>query len=240
MKLHAVVTILASLTASASGFTSYRPVYERDLNRGEYLPRDYSIQARGNLVDAALARRNLERRAALFEDGAIYSDLNRRAPLERYLVLKARAVGKKEGSPSGGSKSAAGPSLPAGADSTKLHVWTRLDTRPTTYEGRSGATHNGLNKLMQDTSGRHVDLVVGSPKSGFNEYGLMFADRTWLKKDNADGAPVSAYTGTYGKTTGETFEYKGKLDGRSTLKSVETKGKSYASRYPRKETNISK
>jgi hypothetical protein len=48
------------------------------------------------------------------------------------------------------------PVIPAGKDATKLHVWTRLDTRTTSYDNRGGANHDGLNQLMKDTGGKHV------------------------------------------------------------------------------------
>ena len=125
MKFSAVIAVLTGLAASVSGFTSHRPVYERDLNGGTHLLQDDSIQGQGNYEDAVLALRNFERNTALFEDDNI---IYRRALLEGYIVLKARAAAKagspslKAGNPSGGSSSAAGPSVPAGKDATKYHV----------------------------------------------------------------------------------------------------------------------
>ncbi|KAK3386853.1 hypothetical protein B0H63DRAFT_141488 [Podospora didyma] len=114
------------------------------------------------------------------------------------------------------------PTIPAGKDANKLHVWVRLDTRPITYDSRSGATHDGLNQLMKDTGGRHVDVIVGNAK-GYNEYGLKFNDKTWQKKANGDGAAVSAYAGPYEATKGEALTYKGQVgDGRRTLNSIGT------------------
>ncbi|KAJ4372648.1 hypothetical protein N0V86_008011 [Didymella sp. IMI 355093] len=117
------------------------------------------------------------------------------------------------------------PSVPKGKDATKLHVWIRTDERPSTYDDRSGASHEGLNQLMKDTGGRHKDVIIGNPTKGFWEYGLQFNDKTWLKKPNGDGAAVSSYEGAYIEVEGghEMFEYKGQVkDGRKTLKTIGT------------------
>lgn len=121
----------------------------------------------------------------------------------------------------------AAPPVPYGKDDKKLHVWIRTDERPSTYDDRSGATHEGLNQLIKDTGGRHKDVVVGNSK-GYYEYGLQFNDKTWLKKPNGDGAAVSSYDGAYIEVKGghEAFEYKGQVkDGRKTLKSIALVGK---------------
>jgi hypothetical protein len=117
------------------------------------------------------------------------------------------------------------PTIPAGKDKTKLHVWVRLDTRPTTYDDRMGANHEGLNQLMHDTGGRHVDLVIGN-ESGFKETGLEFTDSSWLSKPNGDGAAVESYFTTYAASPGQALTYKGQLDGRMTLNSIKSKGES--------------
>ncbi|KAI0404657.1 hypothetical protein F4802DRAFT_597836 [Xylaria palmicola] len=129
----------------------------------------------------------------------------------------------------------AAPAVPHGKDATKLHVWIRTDTRPTTYDDRSGASHEGLNQLIKDTGGKHKDVVIGNSK-GHWEYGLQFDSRDWTKKPNGDGAKVSSYGGDYVEVPNghETFEYKGQVkDGRRTFKSIDTiaeneiKGKTY-------------
>jgi hypothetical protein len=123
----------------------------------------------------------------------------------------------------------AAPEVPNGKDATKLHVWIRTDERPSTYDDRSGANHEGLNQLMKDTGGRHKDVIVGNSK-GYYEYGLMFNDRSWQTKSNGDGAPVSEYAGKYIEVKGgrESFEYKGQVkDGRKTLNSIGTMGKHF-------------
>ena len=54
------------------------------------------------------------------------------------------------------------PVLPSGKDDTKLHVWTRLDTRPKTYNPvNGGPAHDGLNQLMIFLNGRHVSIHLG-------------------------------------------------------------------------------
>lgn len=120
------------------------------------------------------------------------------------------------------------PSVPQGKDATKLHVWIRTDERPSTFDSRSGASHEGLNQLMKDTGGRHKDVVIGNPTKGYYEYGLQFEDRSWLTKPNGDGAAVSSYDGPYTEVKGgqEMFEYQGQVkDGRKSLKTIGTIGK---------------
>ena len=99
-----------------------------------------------------------------------------------------------------------------------------MDTRASTYDDRSGASHEGLNQLKKDTGGKHVDVVMGNPSKGFNEYGLMFNDKSWTSRPNGDGARVSAYGWEYKATAGEQLTYIGKLDGPSSLNRVKTKG----------------
>lgn len=116
----------------------------------------------------------------------------------------------------------AAPPVPAGKDATRLHVWIRTDERPSTYDDRSGAKHDGLNQLMKDTGGRHKDVVIGNSK-GYYEYGLQFNDPSWQKKPNGDGAAVSEYAGPYVEVKGghESYEYKGEVkDKRKTLNSI--------------------
>lgn len=119
----------------------------------------------------------------------------------------------------------ADPVFPPNADTTKLHIWLRLDTRPSTYDDRGGANHEGLNQLMKDTGGRHIDVIVGSrnPKTKegtFREYGLMFADPSWQSKANGDGAPVVAYFGTYDPSPQQEFTYKGEVVGGRNLDGI--------------------
>ncbi|KAK3319997.1 hypothetical protein B0T19DRAFT_445772 [Cercophora scortea] len=118
---------------------------------------------------------------------------------------------------------AANPVIPAGKDATKLHVWTRLDTRPKTYVV-PGVNHDGLNQLMKDIGGRHMDVIVGNPTKGYIAIGLEFSDKDWLNKDNGDGFPVDSYSVPKDTIAGETFDYKGQVaDGRATLNSITKK-----------------
>lgn len=126
------------------------------------------------------------------------------------------------------SKRAASP-VPAGKDATRLHVWIRTCGRPSTYDDRSGAKHDGLNQLMKDTGGRHKDVVIGN-SIGYYEYGLQFNDPSWQKKPNGDGAAVSEYAGPYVEVKGrhESYEYKGEVkDKRKTLNSISNTGKQH-------------
>ncbi|GAB1201076.1 hypothetical protein APSETT444_010463 [Aspergillus pseudonomiae] len=116
----------------------------------------------------------------------------------------------------------AAPPVPASKDATRLHVWIRTDGRPSTYDDRSGAKHDGLNQLMKDTGGRHKDVVIGNSK-GYYGYGLQFNDPSWQKKPNGDGAAVSEYAGPYVEVKGghESYEYKGEVrDKKKTLNSI--------------------
>ncbi|QLI71168.1 uncharacterized protein G6M90_00g066750 [Metarhizium brunneum] len=111
------------------------------------------------------------------------------------------------------------PPVPAGKDATRLHVWIK---RPSTYDDRSGAKHDGLYQLIKDTGGRHKDVVIGN-SNGYYEYGLQFNDPSWQKKPNGDGAAVSDYAGPYVEVKGghELYEYKGEVkDKRKTLNSI--------------------
>ncbi|KAE8336065.1 hypothetical protein BDV24DRAFT_142538 [Aspergillus arachidicola] len=123
----------------------------------------------------------------------------------------------------------AAPPVPTDGDATRLHVWIRTDQRPSTYDDRSGARHDGLNQLMKDTGGRHKDVVIGNSK-GYYEYGLQFNDPSWQKKPSGDGAAVSAYAGEYVEVKGgqEKYEYKGVVkDKRKTLNSISNTGKKH-------------
>ncbi|KAI1370099.1 hypothetical protein F4677DRAFT_458127 [Hypoxylon crocopeplum] len=117
------------------------------------------------------------------------------------------------------------PTLPLGKDGTKLHVWVRTDNRPSNYDDRSGANHEGLNQLMKDTGGRHKDVVIGNDEGGFWEYGLQFENSDWQTKPNGDGAPIDLYANEYVEVRDgqETFQYRGQVgDGRKTLNSIKT------------------
>ncbi|KAK6849980.1 hypothetical protein PG995_013813 [Apiospora arundinis] len=129
------------------------------------------------------------------------------------------------------------PVIPSGKNDKEQHVWTRLDSRPSTYDDRGGAKHDGLNQLMHDTGGRHVDLVIGNPHDGFHEYGLQFLNGDWQGKPNGDGAHVDVYTGAYvevkdksGKVV-ETLTWEGHIGGRvprlENLAKSLIKGKTY-------------
>ena len=113
------------------------------------------------------------------------------------------------------------PVLPPSAK-PGIHVWRRLDTRPTTYV-KQGVNFDGLNKLCRDLGGQHVDVVLGDGHNSFTEIGLAL-DKGWHNKNNGDGAGVSAYEDTYKPIAGEQFQYVGRLDGRSTINSVKAKG----------------
>ena len=106
----------------------------------------------------------------------------------------------------------AAPPVPAGKDAARLHVWIRTDERPSTYDDRSGAKHDVLSQLMEDTGGRRKDVVIGNSK-GYYDYRLQFNDPSWQKKQNSDGAAVSEYAGSYVevKDRHESYEYKGEV-----------------------------
>ncbi|KAI9640613.1 hypothetical protein NHQ30_010912 [Ciborinia camelliae] len=118
------------------------------------------------------------------------------------------------------------PTLPAGKDASKLQVWIRTDTRAMTYDDRHGAPHDGLNQLMKDTGGRHVDVIVSSGKK-YYEYGLMFSDKSWQTKPNGDGAPVESYGGQEMIAPpggNEAYTYEGQIEGRTRLSTIASTG----------------
>lgn len=101
-------------------------------------------------------------------------------------------------------------SLPAGADGTALHMWLRLDTTDAVYDNRAGIDHSNLNQVIKIMGGQHTDVIVGT-KSSKKEYGLEFADKSWLKLPNGDGATIGPYGNTYGKLAGQKVTYVGQL-----------------------------
>ncbi|RAL60351.1 hypothetical protein DID88_000127 [Monilinia fructigena] len=125
------------------------------------------------------------------------------------------------------------PVILSGKGAAKLHVWTRLNTRTASYENGGGSNHEGLNQLMKDTGGKHVDVIVDNTKE-YKQYGLEFNDESWQSQLNGDGAKVLDYAERYESAAGEFLTYKGQIgDGRKKLHSIETvvssliKGKVY-------------
>ena len=51
------------------------------------------------------------------------------------------------------------PTLPSGVDPHGQHMFVRLNTIPKAYPAIGKVDHSGLNKLMFDLGGQHVDLV---------------------------------------------------------------------------------
>jgi hypothetical protein len=115
------------------------------------------------------------------------------------------------------------PSVPGGIDAAnKLHVWIRTDARLITYDDRQGANHEGLNQLVKDIGGRHMDVVIGNGKNVY-QYGLEFclADYRWLEVPNGDGTLVDGYGEEYEPGKGQVLQYIGHVkDGRETLESI--------------------
>ena len=121
------------------------------------------------------------------------------------------------------------PSVLRWMDATnKLHVWLRTDVRLITYDDRRGANHEGLNQLIRDIGGRHVDVVIGNGKN-YYQYGLEFclADYRWLEVPNGDGIPVDGYGEEYEPDDEcQVLQYMGYVkDGRRTLESIARIGK---------------
>ncbi|KAI2468944.1 hypothetical protein F4781DRAFT_396449 [Annulohypoxylon bovei var. microspora] len=117
------------------------------------------------------------------------------------------------------------PVLPPGKDDTKLHVWVRTDKETVTYDSSRGVNHEGLNQMMKDIGGNHVDVVIGN-SHGYHEVGLQFANKDWIKKHpNGDGAEIADYWENYITMPQETFEYRGQIDGRKTIASIQAAAK---------------
>ena len=51
------------------------------------------------------------------------------------------------------------PTLPSGVDPRGQHMFVRLNAIPKAYPAIGKVDHSGLNKLMFDLGGQHVDLV---------------------------------------------------------------------------------
>jgi hypothetical protein len=115
------------------------------------------------------------------------------------------------------------PSVSRGIDTTnKLHVWLRTDARLITYDDRQSANHEGLNQLVKDIGGRHMDVVIGNGKNVY-QYRLEFclADYRWLEVPNGDGTLVDGYGEEYEPGKGQVLQYIGHVkDGRETLESI--------------------
>ena len=143
-------------------------------------------------------------------------------------VTAGKSSGKGSPGPSG-SGSGSGPLIPSGGNPKFLHVWERLDQQPVTY-GKSDSDkkkHTGLNNKIIELGGKHVDVIVGNPTAGFNEYGLQWNEKVSvaLQNANADGAAISLYNLAYTPVASEKLTYRGVLDGRATQNSVGTKRK---------------
>ena len=182
--------------------------------------RDEMLEARGYYDDDDLEIGGLYARESEFDDELLYGreadeydgiDLDIRDFDEEYVTLVAQGS-----SPLGGSGGWA-PRLPVGADPSGHHLFIRLDTVPKAYPPFGGSVdHAGLNKLMADMGGQHVDVVYGSPSKGYRECGLALVDMAWTRThSNADGYPVDARCRQLLVGGRDEYAYVGQYDGRS-------------------------
>ena len=150
-----------------------RGYYDDDRDLGSLYARD------SELDDWLLHRRDVE------EDDLL--DLEIRDLDEEYVTLIVNGNGRSSSSRAGG------PHLPAGLDSSEDHMFFRLNAIPKAYPPVGSVDHAGLNKLLTDLAGQHIDVVYGDPSKGYRECGLILVDMAWTKTHpNADGYPVVA------------------------------------------------
>ncbi|MCJ1430653.1 hypothetical protein MMC27_000003 [Xylographa pallens] len=180
-----------------------RGYYDDDVDLG-------GLYARGSEFDD----RVLDRRDA--EEYDLF-DLETRDWDEEYVTLMIN--GKAHLSSSG----AGGPLLPAGLDSSEYHIFSRLNTIPKAYPPFGSVDHAGLNKLMADLGGQHVDVVYGNPSQGYHECGLILVDMAWTKThSNADGYPVVAQCRELYPGEMDEYTYVGQYSGGSVAKLCKT------------------
>ncbi|MCJ1281798.1 hypothetical protein MMC26_001121 [Xylographa opegraphella] len=180
-------------------------------------PRNAPLAARGYYDDEA-GLDSLYARDSELDEGLLYRrgaeeyydllDLETRDVAEEYVTLLTNGNGSLS---SGG---AGGPHLPAGLDSSAYHMFLRLNTIPKAYPPFGSVDHAGLNELMADLGGQHVDVVYGNPWTGFNECGLVLVDMAWTKThSNADGYPVMAQCSRLYLRGRDEYTYVGQYSG---------------------------
>ncbi|MCJ1413702.1 hypothetical protein MMC32_000026 [Xylographa parallela] len=193
--------------------------------------RNAFLEARGYYDDDVDLGR-LYARDAEFDDGVLYGrdaegydlfDLETRDWEEEYVNLLMNGKGRSS------SRGAGGPLLPAGLDSREYHMFSRLDTIPKAYPPVGSIDHAGLNKLMADLGGQHVDVVYGNPAQGYRECGLILVDMAWTEThSNADGYPVVAQCRRLYPGEMDKYTYIGQYAGGSVEKLCKTIYLSYA------------
>ncbi|MCJ1405533.1 hypothetical protein MMC11_008761 [Xylographa trunciseda] len=211
--------------------TPKKPVqkaFRRGLNSYEYTahyPRNAVLKARGYYDDDVDLGRlyargsELDDRLRYRRDAEEYDllDLEIRDLDEEYVTLMMNGNGLSSSSRAGG------PHLPAGLDSSGNHMFFRLNTIPKTYPPFGSVDHAGLNKLMADLGGQHVDVVYGNPSKGYHECGLILVDMAWTKThSNADGYPVTAQCRELFLGEMDEYTYIGQYSGGSVEKLCKT------------------
>ena len=115
-----------------------------------------------------------------------------------------------------------GPLLPRDADPIGFHIFTRLNTIPKAYPPFGNVDHAGLNKLMADLGGQHVDVVYYKPSSGFHECGLFLKDMLWTRThSNADNYPVIPMCRELQRGERDLYTYVGQYGGESVKRLCE-------------------
>ena len=206
--------------SGAGGKSNTPPILPRGLNSYEHSvhnARDAVLKAREAIAEAheaVLQARSfydyddsLYARDAEFDDGTLYArDAYGYNFYEEYVPRSL----------SSGSGGVGGPQLPSGVDPNGLHLFTRLNTVPKAYPPFGSVNHAGLNKLMADLGGQHVDVIHGNPDKGYIECGLTLVDMAWTKThSNADGYPVYARCVPVVHGERDLYTYMGEYEGGS-------------------------
>ncbi|MCJ1326006.1 hypothetical protein MMC10_002669 [Thelotrema lepadinum] len=114
-----------------------------------------------------------------------------------------------------------GPYIPKSLDPSKSHMFTRLNTIPKAYSPSDKVNHAGLNKLMADLGGQHVDAVFGNLEGGYKECGMALVDMEWTTThSNADGYPVFANCHPLHSGPNDEFTYVGSYGGEATVEEL--------------------
>ncbi|MCJ1293580.1 hypothetical protein MMC34_005135 [Xylographa carneopallida] len=203
-------------------------VFRRGLDAYEYTvhnPRDAVLRSRG-YYDDDVDLGSLYARDSEFDDELLYGrdveeydllDLDIRDLDEEYVTLRMNGDGLYHKNGAGGLR------LPVGLDSSAPHVFFRLNTIPKAYPPFGSVDHAGLNKLMADLSGQHVDVVYGNPSTDYRECGLILVDMAWTKThSNADGYPVVAQCRELYHGERDEYTYLGQYSGGSVEKICKT------------------
>jgi hypothetical protein len=175
---------------------------------------DAYLHARGyydDLDDFSVYARDAEIEDSLLYDRDVYED---DIYARDYMYVNPTMSPERSGQSNGGGFGI--PQLPIGANPQGFHLFIRLNTIPKAYPPFGIINHAGLNKLMADLGGQHVDVVYGSPLNGYSECGLALIDAKWTTThSDADGYPVKAVCRPLIPGERDAYSYVGEYGGGS-------------------------